>query len=216
MSLTKADQAVLDNCFLFQSLTEPERKNVFRTLTVQSFGKGEPIYTQQKFRRSLGIILEGEAAVLKESNTLLNLLRKGSCFGAAALFAPEKEYVTNIVARKATKVVFLSDEELTRLFRAYPDMALSYITFLSGRIRFLNRKIDSFTTNSAEDAVWRWLTVHGDEEGSVTVEGGYARLARELSIGRATLYRCLAQLETEGRIVKDGTRIMLQKDWRTI
>lgn len=64
--------------------------------------------------------------------------------------------------------------------------------------------------------MWRWLTVHGDEEGSVTVEGGYARLARELSIGRATLYRCLAQLETEGRIVKDGTRIMLQKDWRTI
>ena len=120
------------------------------------------------------------------------------------------------MARKATKAVFLSDQELTRLFRAYPDMALSYITFLSGRIQFLNRKIDSFTIGSAEAAVWRWLTSHGDGEGSVTVEGGFARLARELSIGRATLYRSLAQLEADGRIVKDGARIMIQKEWRTI
>ncbi len=216
MNLTKAQQAVLNDCFLFQSLTEPERKSVFQTLAVQSFGRGESIYTQHEFRRSLGIILEGEAAVLKESNTLLNLLRPGSCFGAAALFAPTKEYVTNIVARKTTKAVFFSDEELTRLFRAYPDMALSYITFLSGRIQFLNRKIDSFTTNSAEDAVWRWLTAHGDAEGIVMVEGGLARLARELSIGRATLYRSLTQLETDGRIVKDGARIMIQEDWRTL
>lgn len=216
MNLTKAQQAVLNDCFLFQSLTEPERKSVFQTLDVQSFGRGESIYTQHEFRRSLGIILEGEAAVLKESNTLLNLLRPGSCFGAAALFAPAKEYVTNIVARKTTKAVFLSDEELTRLFRAYPDMALSYIAFLSGRIQFLNRKIDSFTTNSAEDAVWRWLTAHGDAEGVVMVEGGLARLARELSIGRATLYRSLTQLETDGRIVKDGARIMIQEDWRTL
>ena len=88
MNLTKAQQAVLNDCFLFQSLTEPERKSVFQTLAVQSFGRGESIYTQHEFRRSLGIILEGEAAVLKESNTLLNLLRPGSCFGAAALFAP--------------------------------------------------------------------------------------------------------------------------------
>ena len=95
-------------------------------------------------------------------------------------------------------------------------MALSYIAFLSGRIQFLNRKIDSFTTNSAEDAVWRWLTAHGDAEGVVMVEGGLARLARELSIGRATLYRSLTQLEADGRIVKDGARIMIQEDWRTL
>ncbi len=214
MKLTKAHQELLSSCFLFQSLGEAERQSVFQNLTIQLFEKGEAIYTQHDFRKSLGFILEGEAAVQKDNNTLLNLLEPGSCFGAAALFAPTEEYVTNIVARKAVRAVFLSNEELTKLFRTYPDMALSYITFLSGRIQFLNRKIDSFTMTTAEDAVWRWMKLNEDEKGCVAVDGGFARLARELSIGRATLYRSLARLEEEGRIVKDGARIMIQKEWR--
>ncbi len=214
MKLTKAHQELLSGCFLFQSLGEAEQQSVFQSLTIQLFEKGEAIYTQYDFHKSLGFILEGEAAVLKDNNTLLNLLEPGSCFGAAALFAPTEEYVTNIVARKAVRAVFLSGEELTQLFRTYPDMALSYITFLSGRIQFLNRKIDSFTMTTAEDAVWRWMKLNEDEKGCVAVDGGFARLARELSIGRATLYRSLARLEEEGRIVKDGARIMIQKEWR--
>lgn len=209
MNLTKAQQTVLGGCFLFQSLDEKQRQVVFDSLQVQRFPRGELIYTHQHFQRSLGIVVEGEAAVLKESGTLLNLLRKGSCFGAAALFAPVDEYVTLIQARKACAVVFISGEALQQLFQQYPSMALSYIAFLSGRIQFLNRKIDSFTTVSAEEAVWSWLKEHADAQGCVMAEGGFARLARELSIGRATLYRSLAQLEQKGKIIKNGSQITI-------
>lgn len=210
MKLTKSQSQVLSSCFLFRALDEKERAEVFEKLTPVSFQKGEPIYTQYHFQKSLGIVLEGEAAVKKDTGTLLNLLKAGSCFGAAALFAPAEEYVTSIVAHKACKVVFISNEELTQLFRKYPDMALDYITFLSGRIQFLNQKIDSFTTPSAEEAVWQWILTHADEDGKAVAIGGFARLARELSIGRATLYRCLTQLEQEGKITKDGAEIMVR------
>ena len=145
----------------------------------------------------------------KESGALLNLLQSGSCFGVAALFAPAEEYVTTITARKACKAAFISGETLAELFRQYPDMAMAYITFLSGRIQFLNQKIDSFAASSAEDAVYRWLLAHQDEAGRVKVGGGFARLARELNIGRASLYRSLTQLEQAGRIVKHGAEIEL-------
>lgn len=209
MKLTKSNRMALSSCFLFRSLTEEQRSAVFDEMTVQSFQKGEAIYTQHHFQKSLGIVLEGEAAVVKDNGTLLNLLTRGSCFGAAALFAPAEEYVTSILARKACQVVFIRGDQLADLFRQYPDMALDYIAFLSGRIQFLNRKIDSFTTPSAEDAVWQWILVHADESGKAVASGGFARLARELSIGRATLYRCLAQLEQEGKIRKDGAQIMI-------
>lgn len=210
MQLSKPHRRILAECFLFRGLTDEQKANAYQCLTVQSFQKGEVIYSQHHFQQSLGILLEGEASVQKESGTLLNLLKSGSCFGAAALFAPAEEYVTTIMARKACKVAFISNEELAELFRQYPDMALSYIRFLSGRIQFLNQKIDSFTTASAEDAVWQWLKAHQDEMGRVRVEGGFARLARELSIGRASLYRSLAQLEQSGQIVKNGAEIEIR------
>ena len=211
MKLTKSQSQVLSGCFLFKALNEQEKAETFEKLTVMSFQRGEPIYTQHHFQKSLGIVLEGEAAVKKDNGTLLNLLKAGSCFGAAALFAPAEEYVTSILAHKACKVVFISNEELAALFRKYPDMALDYIAFLSGRIQFLNQKIDSFTTPSAEEAVWQWIRTHADKDGKAIAAGGFARLARELSIGRATLYRCLTQLEQEGKITKDGAQIMIRQ-----
>ncbi len=211
MELTKSQYKVLSGCFLFKALDEMQKEEVFKKLIVQSFQKGEAIYTQHQFQRSLGIVLEGEAAVKKDKGTLLNILKEGSCFGAAALFAPAEEYVTLIVAYKACKVVFISGEELAQLFRKYPDMALDYIAFLSGRIQFLNQKIDSFTTPSAEEAVWQWILTHADQNGKAVANGGFARLARELSIGRATLYRCLTQLEMDGKIEKDGAQIMIRQ-----
>ena len=209
MKLTKAQNQVLSSCFLFKALDEKEKAEVFEKLDIKSFQKGEAIYTQHHFQKSLGIVLEGEAAVKKDKGTLLNLLKAGSCFGAAALFAPAEEYVTSIMAQKACKVVFISGEELAQLFRKYPDMALEYIAFLSGRIQFLNKKIDSFTTPSAEDAVWQWIQTHVDDSGRAVAVGGFARLARELNIGRATLYRCLALLKQEGKITKEGAQILI-------
>lgn len=211
MELTKSQSQVLGSCFLFKALDQKEKAEVFEKLDIKSFQRGEPIYTQHHFQKSLGIVLEGEAAVKKDNGTLLNLLKPGSCFGAAALFAPAEEYVTSILAHKACKVVFISGEELAQLFGKYPDMALDYIAFLSGRIQFLNQKIDSFTTPSAEEAVWQWIQTHADDSGRAVAAGGFARLARELSIGRATLYRCLTQLEQEGRIAKDGAQIMIRQ-----
>ena len=77
MNLTKADQAVLRDFFLFQSLTGEQQVPVFEELAAQSFPKGEMIYTQHHFKRSLGIVTAGEVAVLKGSGAMLNLLTAG-------------------------------------------------------------------------------------------------------------------------------------------
>ena len=65
MELIKSQYKVLSGCFLFKALDEMQKEEVFKKLIVQSFQKGEAIYTQHQFQRSLGIVLEGEAAVKK-------------------------------------------------------------------------------------------------------------------------------------------------------
>ena len=211
MKLTKSQREALQKSFLLRSLQSADCETFMENREITYFTRGEIIYSQEHFQKSLGILLEGEAAVQKESGTLLNLLKAGSCFGVAALFAETEKYVTTITARKNCSVLFISNEELINLFRTYPDMALDYIAFLSGRIQFLNQKIDSFTSARTEDAVWNWLLTHADDTNKVTVVGGFARLARELNMGRASLYRSLTQLEEAGRIKKEGAEIQLLK-----
>ncbi len=209
MTLDAKQIEVLNNCFLFRALPEGEREKIFSSFCEQSYKKSESIFTQHSFIKSLGIILEGEAAVYNESGALLNTLKPGSCFGAAALFSQTNEYVTSVIAKKQSRVLFISDKELKELFIKYPEAALSYIEFLSGRIQFLNRKIDSYTSPSIENAVWSWLISHEDDGGVVHVAMGYAALARALSVGRASLYRALTELQNEGKIVKNGADIFI-------
>lgn len=209
MELSKSQRELLRSFFLFRNLSEEEFDKAAAKLQLREFDKSQPIYTRHSFQSSLAIVLSGEAAVYKDSRTLLNMLWPGSCFGAAALFAPAEEYVTTVIAVRASTLALLPAESFTELLREFPDMALEYIAFLSDRIQFLNKKIESFTMDSAEEAVWSWLISRADESGRLRVSGGYSRLARELSIGRASLYRALSQMERDGKIVKNGAEIKL-------
>ncbi|MBQ7059024.1 MAG: Crp/Fnr family transcriptional regulator [Firmicutes bacterium] len=211
-SLTRSHQEIVRKCFLFKGLPEDRLEEIMKELSARSFHGGEPIYTPEEYEKSLGIVVEGEVSVMKPGGAQLNVIKKGGCFGAAALFDEDQEaggYVTTLIAHKACQVVFISDVRLMEWFYDYPQMAINYIRFLSGRVRFLNKRIDSYTSPSSEEALMKLLRESADEEGSVLVQGGYAKLARTLSLSRATLYRALGKLEEEGLIQKDGNTIQV-------
>lgn len=196
-------------CKLFASLGAEEKQWLAEQAEYVQFSRGEIIYEEKCFRRCLGVVLEGEAIVRKEHGPPLNLLRVGDCFGAAALFAPLEEYVTTVEAHTPCRVAFLPDATLQQLFLQCPQAAMEYIRFLSGRVQFLNRKIDSFTQPNVQQTVQQWLERNRGENGMVQVQGGYARLARALNVSRASLYRCLGQMEQEGILHKQGDVIRL-------
>lgn len=206
MELSKKDIEMLDHFFLFEGMKE-EKRTIYQKLNVQKFSSGETIYTENQFHQALGIVLTGECVVYNHQ-TELNRILPGKCFGAAAIFA-DSEYVTTIRTQRSSKIAFITSDDLKDLFYQYPQMAIAYIEFLSNRILFLNRRIDSFTAPTSEEALMDYLKNHASEEGVVTVEGGFARLSRELSMGRATLYRVLGKLQETGVIQKDGNQILL-------
>ena len=85
-------------------------------------------------------------------------------------------------------------------------IALNYIRFLSGRIQFLNRKIDSFTAPDAEQALLSYL----GQKPQGRVEGiSMVKLCEILNIGRTSLYRVMQQLEDSGKIKREGKTIWL-------
>lgn len=206
MELTSREQQVFFSCFLFEGAGD-EAARLFALAQIDRFPKGQVIYRAGHYQRSLGLVLSGKAVVRKENGVLLNQLGPGDCFGAASLFAAD-EFLTVVEAGSRSTVAFLSGEILAGAFARCPGAALNYISFLSRKIQLLNHKIDSFTTPSAQAALALWVLGHL-AGGSAQVAGGYARLARELNMGRASLYRALEGLAAKGLVEKQDHLLLV-------
>lgn len=215
MPLTKSQKRILSGSFLFRGMDDQTVKSIplLDKLEACSFCAGEKIYTVDSFRRELGFIVMGSAVVTKDAGVELNTLRVGDCFGVAAVFGDRSRYVSVVKAKSASEVVFISRARLEELFADYPVTAVNYISFLSGRINFLNDRIDSFTAPTARDVVLLYLS-EAEDDGRVQVYGGYSALARRLNMGRASLYRIIDALQKDGLISRSGRAIVLEEHFR--
>ena len=83
-------------CMLFEGVEQAQAMQLLQTFAqLQTFEKGQIIYSPGHYQHSLGIIVRGRAVVEKECGVLLNDLGAGQCFGAAALFVPQVFVVKN-------------------------------------------------------------------------------------------------------------------------
>ena len=177
-------------------------------LGVKAFPRGETICGPDTAERALGIVLEGRAEAVSSAReqTVLAAFGPGGTFGAAALFGGDG-YVSRVRAVTACTVLLLPEALLADWFARCPRMAVNYIAFLSGRVRFLNGKIAIFTQDSAQHRLYRWLRANCDEAGRLPEKLSMTKLAGTLSMGRTSLYRAMEELERAGLIVRDEKRI---------
>ena len=208
----KQSLSALRLCAVFSDASE----ETLRGLTVcrcGNFRAGEFIYSADSFEKSLGIIISGKVEVFGENENKrvrLNSLSQGDMFGAAALFGKGEGYVSTVVSKTASEVLFVSESKMKEIIVSDPAVSLAYIAFLSDRIRFLNKKISAFTAKSADAAVAAALLT----EESDSFELNISRLSKRLGIGRTSVYRSLELLEKSGAIrYSEGTIKVLSKEF---
>lgn len=192
--------------FLFQGV--PEALEKLELPDEVGYKKGEVIYGSDNYERALGILLTGKAEAVAQEKSALTTFLAGATFGAAALFGGE-EYVSVIRATTDCRVQFLPEEVLRKLFADYPQTAVNYIAFLSDKIRFLNRKIATYTSGGAAGRLYYWLGANCDEAGHLPAGVTMTRLAKMLNVGRTSLYRALEELEKKGLIKKQNGEVIL-------
>lgn len=183
---------------------------------VVSFLPGQVIYDATHYRACMGFILSGQVEVysaLSERRTLLNILGRGRAFGVAAMFQSYGYYPTRIEAGRRCRVLFIPQQALETVFAAHAQVMRNYIGFLSGRIFFLNRKIDSYITGrtTARLATYLMDQAMQDEAGAYAVKlpVGMNKLAELLCMGRASLYRAEQELTDRGLIRRVGREVRI-------
>ena len=180
---------------------------------IEDFSPGETFSLQEGEKHRVGILISGQMQVFSagQKRVPLNRLSRGNLFGLSSLYGSDGAK-TQVVGVQPGKVLFLEESHLEPLLED-PLLRRNLISFLTGRIRFLNRKIAFYTAPAATGKLARYLAQHADQAGRVPVPHSFSELAKILNLGRASLYRALGQLEEEGVIEKDGKeiRILSQK-----
>lgn len=176
---------------------------------VKELKRGDSILCHGSNAHCFGVIVCGRALVSRASGgrrVILRHLEEGAFFGVSSLFGGEA-FPTDIAADTKCVVAIATESALETLLKSDPQVAMNYIRFLSGRIRFLNDSIDSYSIRSADEKIAKFILrecVGG--EGSVL---SYTRTADELGIGRASLYRSLDNLENRNIISRQKQKIII-------
>ncbi len=200
----------LSDFFLFRELDADSLSAIEQRLEdAVRYHRGDAVYSTDTFRRAVGLVLDGSVTVYALGDSahrvVMNRLGVGDMFGVAALFDEQSDhYVTEIVADSDTGVCFIDQDTMSRLLAEFPALAETYIRFLSGRIRFLNRKLSVLTDGNAENRLYHYLLSHRDAQGIVHLPGSMTELASTLNMGRSSLYRSLDTLVSSGILCKEG------------
>ena len=181
--------------------------------TCKVYTSGEIIYSPEETEKKLIIILSGEASVYTADpsrSMLLRRLGEGKTVGVANLFSDES-FVSRIIADKKCETAEISAKDFGKLLEADRRVLYNYVSFLSNKICYLNKKIVTLTAGSAERRLAVFLDSHASEIGSdsFALPVPMNSLAEMLNLGRASLYRAADKLEADGFITRDGKNITL-------
>ena len=176
---------------------------------VCEFSMGEIILSPSVTEKKAGLLLCGQATVSTADatkSTLLRYLHKGDLFGIANFFTDEP-YVSLIRADQVCRVFFITEEAIYELLESDRTFLKRYLTFLSSRVCYLNRKIGYLTAGSAERRLALYLCSF--EENEILFGESLSSLSVVLDLGRASLYRAFDRLVHDGYIEKSGRKVRI-------
>lgn len=191
---------------LFASIDRARLASVFEACgcEVREFDGGEVILSPESATRAAGILLVGRAIVTTPDptrKTLLRYLGAGEPFGIANLF-DSAPFISLIRAQSKCRVFFLTEDAARRLLEEEHAFLYAYLAFLSGRIRYLNRKIGYLTAGETERRLALYLASFGTDR--VELGESISALSELLGVGRASLYRAFDRLIADGFLQKEG------------
>ena len=214
--LTKQDMDLLRRSDLFQDCAP---QAVIRAANdpqceLWEVAPAAPLFGPGRARRCFCILLSGTLLAVQPDSGGRGLVMKrieaGASFGPSALFHDHDAYAVEFTVKTRARILAFPEPLLEQLMREAFQIARNYIRFLSGRIYYLNTRLRSISGAHTERALARYLcgeyenAAQGD---TVHVRIPYAELAKQLNMGRASLYRAFDALEAQGLIHKQGRSI---------
>lgn len=174
------------------------------------YNTGDIIHSPDSTQKKLIIMLSGKAEVYSDRSqkTLLRILNAGDSVGIANLYS-ECRFVSIITAKRPCTALEIDKSTLDGIIIHDSAVMQGLLTLLSDKICYLNRKIQYYTAGSVECRLATYL-YNSSTEDMCELTLSAVSLSEMLSVGRASLYRALDRLESDGFITRQGKTIYVK------
>ena len=207
----------LKNTLIFKELTDPDIEEILDSYRFEptALQRGEAL--DFSYGGELALVISGRLDVIRErpDNTpvVLNRLSAGSVFGLLSVFS-EEQYPTKIVASLNSRLLSLKKQDVLSLVEKYPKIAKNIIYFMADRISFLNRKIATFSLTRVDERLFSYLLNVYKESGKKSFPLNCKKCSEAINAGRASVYRAIELLASEGVISFENKFITIIKTER--
>ncbi|MBP3886972.1 MAG: Crp/Fnr family transcriptional regulator [Cellulosilyticum sp.] len=186
---------------LFNTLPEATVQSLLEQVphTFKSYLPQEVIFTEVDFNRQLGVLLKGEVQIYKTLSTgnelLLQHLSDDALLGVGYVWGNAEYFPATIKAVKPCTILFIPKDSLRKLFLLEPTILDNFLSTINRSFLYLNNKIEMLALPTVKERLLFMITQSCQSNKCITINK--SKLCQELSISRASLYRCLEQLEAE-------------------
>mgnify|MGYP000890736703 FL=1 len=210
--MEKKHLLALKKCELFDDISLDEISSLVSCLcpVIQNFGRNDFIVKSGDEFHSIGIVLEGEASVYKETLSgnrfLINKVQAGEMFGEIAAFAKQKRWPSIVQANTAVTVCFIPKDKIVgrccSVCSYHTRLIHNMIGIVSERALMLRKKIDYISIKTMRSRLCTFLYEYYLNCGTniFRIQMNRGQLAEFLNVSRPSMSRELSRMKDEGII----------------
>lgn len=197
---------------LFYGIKSEELACMLQCLTpkIQSYSKNECIVNAGESIDRFGIVLDGEATVVKENaegnRVIISVVKKGDLFGEMLVFSSHKIWPVTVRVQSSCKVLFLTHSDLIarceRNCSWHVLMLQNFMKVISDKSLMLNKKVQYLSIKSIRGKICTYLFEQYQNIGKniITLPLKRNDLADFLNVSRPSLSREMCLMRDENII----------------
>lgn len=196
---------------LFKDIEKEELKNILNCLnpSIKVYQKKDIITIEKEQLTGIGIVLEGEVSVGKETlagdRIIMSRLRGGELFGEVAAFTNDT-WLATVIANTDCTILFLPPQKIVgmcnRICSGHKILIQNMLQIVSRKALILNKKVEILSLKSIRKKISTYLLQQYSIGKSLTFDIPLKRneLADYLLVSRPSLSRELINMKKEGII----------------
>lgn len=210
--MLKKYYSILENNPLFADIDDYSIDQLLQCLkpTVKQYEKNTFVALAGDPFTSIGVVLEGQVSVIKESaagnKIVISQLEPGEMYGEMIAFSNQKFYPVTVEALKDTTVMALDKEAIigqcAKMCSWHKTLIQNMLKIVSNRALMLNKKVEYLSIKSMRGKLCAYfLDEHKRvKKDSFTLNMNRNQLADFLNVSRPSMSREMAKLKEEGVI----------------
>lgn len=205
---------VLSICAPFSALSAARIQSLVAGDGVQlkEISAGQQIFPCRSLSDCIGILLSGECRSML-GKKIVSVGREGTVFGLAELYSAKTETSLKAEAAQVCRVLFISHHTVDMLIEDSSDFARSYIALLSESVIKSQSQAQTLAGGSAEKALAEYLLSRPkNAKGEVALPQDMMKLAKQLSLGKNSLFKAIDSLNSSGAISFNGSAVYIKDE----